>query len=458
MDTISKTEYRSVQVFDAVTGQVIYLFDVDAADAVKRNPTRYSLVLSAAQNSNLFNFLNIPLAQTLTPFAQMPDMAPAIQAALDATPANGTLYIPPGTYKLVGSGTSILTRATAITLIGIGTPLFIIDPSVPSTRNIFTIKPTGPTYGWEIAGLQIAGSGGTPYGQHAINIDLTTSGGLLYESYFHDLILNPTAGGNSFFATNVNANGGIFNSVFERNLCESFNLLNVGDNLEIRDNTINSTSVSNAGITFYQVSGAGNLKIYGNAIATLAGHIIAESGIETIIRDNEFETPPGLSNLLGALILVNNAGGANEGCQIVNNQIQVLTGVGNPIPIKIGAGVESCWIHGGRLAVISGSHISILATASNTKIDPTSIEAVVNGVVGRGPTVTDAGTGTNILPLWIGAGLVSALPAAAAALKGARGYVTDANATFTAGIGAVAAGGGANIVPVFCDGTNWRIG
>jgi len=36
--------------------------------------------------------------------------------------------------------------------------------------------------------------------------------------------------------------------------------------------------------------------------------------------------------------------------------------------------------------------------------------------------------------------------------------VTDANATFTAGIGAVVAAGGANNVPVTCDGTSWRIG
>lgn len=45
-----------------------------------------------------------------------------------------------------------------------------------------------------------------------------------------------------------------------------------------------------------------------------------------------------------------------------------------------------------------------------------------------------------------------------AAFTGARHAVTDATQTLTAGIGAVVAGGGANIVPVFADGTNWRIG
>jgi hypothetical protein len=44
------------------------------------------------------------------------------------------------------------------------------------------------------------------------------------------------------------------------------------------------------------------------------------------------------------------------------------------------------------------------------------------------------------------------------ATAGARATVNNATQTLTAGIGAVVAGGGANVVPVFFDGTNWRIG
>ena len=54
--------------------------------------------------------------------------------------------------------------------------------------------------------------------------------------------------------------------------------------------------------------------------------------------------------------------------------------------------------------------------------------------------------------------LVAQLPAPNVSIRGMRMAVTNANAAFTAGIGAVVAGGGANVVPVFCDGTNWRIG
>lgn len=53
---------------------------------------------------------------------------------------------------------------------------------------------------------------------------------------------------------------------------------------------------------------------------------------------------------------------------------------------------------------------------------------------------------------------VATLPAAAAGFEGLRAWVGDATAALTAGIGTVVAGGGANKVPVVCDGTNWRIG
>lgn len=48
---------------------------------------------------------------------------------------------------------------------------------------------------------------------------------------------------------------------------------------------------------------------------------------------------------------------------------------------------------------------------------------------------------------------VAHLPAAGA--KGSRNFVTDATATT---FGTIVAGGGANNVPVYDDGTNWRIG
>jgi hypothetical protein len=50
---------------------------------------------------------------------------------------------------------------------------------------------------------------------------------------------------------------------------------------------------------------------------------------------------------------------------------------------------------------------------------------------------------------------VGNLPTASAIFTSLRGFVTDANATT---FGTTVAAGGSNKVPVFCDGTNWKIG
>lgn len=67
--------------------------------------------------------------------------------------------------------------------------------------------------------------------------------------------------------------------------------------------------------------------------------------------------------------------------------------------------------------------------------------------------ITDGSTGTGYIKQTPVA--VSALPAAATVGAGTRGFVNDANATTFA---SVVAGGGANTVPVYSDGTNWLIG
>jgi len=50
---------------------------------------------------------------------------------------------------------------------------------------------------------------------------------------------------------------------------------------------------------------------------------------------------------------------------------------------------------------------------------------------------------------------VANLPSAATAGAGARAFVTDSS---TATFNATVAGGGANAVPCFSDGTNWKVG
>lgn len=65
---------------------------------------------------------------------------------------------------------------------------------------------------------------------------------------------------------------------------------------------------------------------------------------------------------------------------------------------------------------------------------------------------TEVSFNDTLRSMFVPACLVSELPVATA---GVRGFVTNANATTFA---SVVAGGGANGVPVYFDGTDWRIG
>lgn len=62
---------------------------------------------------------------------------------------------------------------------------------------------------------------------------------------------------------------------------------------------------------------------------------------------------------------------------------------------------------------------------------------------------------TTILVIKTTAYPVAGLPSASANGPGSRSFVNDATATT---FNSIVAGGGSNLVPVFSDGTNWRIG
>jgi len=107
-------------------------------------------------------------------------------------------------------------------------------------------------------------------------------------------------------------------------------------------------------------------------------------------------------------------------------------------------------------AVTAGDHVPIFSTA-NGDARRAAISVLLAYLQAN---MTDALVETLVASEYVKttAVAVAALPAAATVGAGARAAVTDSNATLTAGIGAAVAAGGANIVPVFSDGTNWRIG
>lgn len=95
--------------------------------------------------------------------------------------------------------------------------------------------------------------------------------------------------------------------------------------------------------------------------------------------------------------------------------------------------------------VVAGGTMAWVNTANGANFYPAA------------PVANDTAGKQWSLPIVIGTyNTFATLPACAAALKGARQYITDGPATPT--FTAAAAGGGSLFVPVYCDGTTWRNG
>jgi hypothetical protein len=80
---------------------------------------------------------------------------------------------------------------------------------------------------------------------------------------------------------------------------------------------------------------------------------------------------------------------------------------------------------------------------------------ITNGSVLDQAALISAGCVT-LYPATLSPFTVSTLPAASTGLQ--RYFVSDSTLAMAGNAGAIAAGGGTNTVPVYSDGTNWRIG
>src|SRR5205807_7169471 len=94
------------------------------------------------------------------------DDTAAIQAALNACPANQVVYIPAGRYRISG----VLTIPGSITVRGAGPGLTIIDAHGSSGLGVFTFGPGVQGDGGQVSAI----SGGSTAGSTSITVSSTT--------------------------------------------------------------------------------------------------------------------------------------------------------------------------------------------------------------------------------------------------------------------------------------------
>jgi len=173
---------------------------------------------------------------------------------------------------------------------------------------------------------------------------------------------------------------------------------------------------------------------------------------------------------IGSSSLPNSRGSNNIGIGASANAVTTgsgTIGIGANSLLALTSGTNHIAIGDNVLASPSAGTNSIYIGA-NTDTDPVKsgagapIEQIVigSGTLGNGNYTTTIGTANTVSTKLFGKLVITTYTVATlpTGSVGSKSFVTDATQTMTAGIGAIVAGGGANKVPVYHDGTNWRIG
>ena len=208
-----------------------------------------------------------------------------------------------------------------------------------------------------------------------------------------------------------------------------------------------------------------NVKVDGNTISTLDTNgnlVLAPNGTGSVAMAKVAVTGGTISGITDLAVLDGGTGASTASDARTNLGLGTMaTQAANSVAITGGAitGITD-------LAIADGGTGSSTAPNARTALGLGTIATQgagavaisggsVDNVTMTSPTLTTPVINTHVK---ITALLVGGLTAPATAGAGSRATVSDATQTLTAGIGAIVAGGGANIVPVFSNGTNWLIG
>lgn len=271
---------------------------------------------------------------------------------------------------------------------------------------------------------------------------------------------------NAWFGSNTIYIGGIAIGV-------TGNSLTVGNNVVVTTGNTGTTNLGNLEINNTTISSnAGNILITSNSNSwefqstgnlTLPGNIIM-AGATSLIGDGS-SPAPSISGFDSISAVTMSASGNISSNYFFGNGSQ-LTGitasnvdanalVGNTLSANI---TTSSLTTLGTLGTLSVSG----ATTSGNIFTNGRISAFGNVVAGNILTPGQVSTSGNIYANnFIGTTEFTSNPVPYANLSlvaGSRSFINDSNLSASGNFGAVVSGGGANIVPVWSDGTNWYIG
>jgi hypothetical protein len=209
-------------------------------------------------------------------------------------------------------------------------------------------------------------------------------------------------------------------------------------------------------------TGSGNC-----SIGFQSGQSVTTANNNVAVGDNALFGPGcgDLNTAIGTACLGGNAGiFTGDHCTVVGSQAggNMSSGVANGLfgwlsGFNISSGSNNILLgYSTGNSITTGSHNLVLGDSVDTGSNVSGCIVIGQNATNRlDYNLTNSGKWTAKAAMVLPVSAVASLPAGVA---GAMAFVNDATQTMTAGVGAVVAGGGANTVPVYHDGTNWRIG
>jgi hypothetical protein len=318
---------------------------------------------------------------------------PAIQAAIIACPAGGTIYLSAGGYYATGSGTELFLVQNHINIIGSDARGTFIVPgnAVANTVDVFRLA----TWATEVmnfsrfSNFTITPETPGACGRHGINIDMGGGSFSVFNLIFDGLQIDAMAG-NGIITTGT---GAIASSVIQNSkISNGLRLVNAGDSLRIIRNTLTG---QNEGIYADMQVGANCLEIIGNNIthAKEAIYINNAQGPIYIERNNIEQGAPNVGSLKSMLTL-KGATAAVRNCSIKNNSFGMLGGMNLLYGIYLDTANHTV-IEGNEFGLAEPATMKAVYVSANAAHTYIGENYNRTGAIDFLGIVTDAGTYTN---------------------------------------------------------------
>lgn len=291
-----------------------------------------------------------------------PHTAAGIQAAINAAPSGGEVYLPWGSYTF-GAGDSCINVTKPLHIRGTGLhagTIISVAAAVPTTTDIFCITPTSDGEAITFSGFEIIPASGTP-ARYAFHLNSTVASMQTFQINNVEVL---QLGSYAVFAEGSGNGQGVPSvSTFEQNVFYGGIVMNnAGDTVRILNNII--TGVGKMDFSFQP--GSSTLTIKNNNITVDGGIHIGTSGIFPLISENEFETESsGAPGSNGAYVDIDGtAVSFVAGANIYKNSFQIVNGSTlNCLRINF---ADATTVRDNRFGIGGGAAKGIVVTANAT--------------------------------------------------------------------------------------------